>query len=221
MPQHIIVYSHGFGVRKDDRGLFTDIAASLRGATHAMFDYNHIDKTTDNLTVVPLDEQVATLKSEIEKAQSNNPGATIDLICHSQGCVVAALLAPQTIRKAIFIGPPAELSVESMVQIFKNRPGAHIDLQGTSHLTRADFTATDVPASYWKSIEGVDPIALYNAVSITVPLTIINAAKDEILGSQDFSGLSPRIHITTIDAGHNFEADSRQKLLATVSKELL
>ena len=102
MPMHIVIYSHGFGVRKDDRGLFTDIAAALPGATHRMFDYNRRDETTGNLTVAPLAEQVGMLRNQIEKARADTPGAIIDLICHSQGCIVAALLAPRDVRKTLF-----------------------------------------------------------------------------------------------------------------------
>jgi hypothetical protein len=46
MNKHIVIYSHGFGVRKDDRGLFTDIAATLPSAEHIMFDYNQVDEAT-------------------------------------------------------------------------------------------------------------------------------------------------------------------------------
>ena len=29
MKEHIVIFSHGFGVRKDDRGLFSDISGAL------------------------------------------------------------------------------------------------------------------------------------------------------------------------------------------------
>jgi hypothetical protein len=41
---HIVIFSHGFGVGKDDRGLFTDIADSLKNVESVMFDYNDIDE---------------------------------------------------------------------------------------------------------------------------------------------------------------------------------
>ncbi|HEV2402635.1 MAG TPA: hypothetical protein VGS08_00350 [Candidatus Saccharimonadales bacterium] len=218
-PKHLIIYSHGFGVRKDDRGLFTDIAAALPGYDHLMFDYNQVDEAMGNLTVASLNEQAEHLRQVTAETKQNHPDATIDLICHSQGCVVAALANPEGIRKAIFTAPPAQLSIDSMLQLFKDRPGSDINLQGVSRLKRADFSTTNVPAVYWQSIE-IDPIAHYNEFAKTVQLVLINATEDEIIGSQDFSELSSGIEVIEIATGHNFEGVTRQQLLTAITKEL-
>jgi hypothetical protein len=216
--KHIIIYSHGFGVRKDDRGLFTDIAASLPDAQHVMFDYNQLDEATSNLTVASLTKQAEKLGKVIADAKAAHPDATIDLICHSQGCVVAALLRPQGIHRTILAGPPAELSVEDMVRIFANRPGSEVNLHGVSLLKRADFSTTKVPPEYWKSIENIQPIALYNDLAKITKLVIINATEDEIIGSRDFGGLSPYVKVVKIKTGHNFEGDGRQQLIGVIKE---
>lgn len=218
--KHIIIYSHGFGVRKDDRGLFTDIATALPNAQHITFDYNRVDETTGNLTVAPLDKQAEKLRQVIAETRTNNSDSTIDLICHSQGCLVACLAKPEGIRKAIFTGPPAELSVDDMIRIFTSRPGSEIKLDGVSRLQRADFSVTTVPPDYWKSIENIEPTALYNVLAKTVPLTIINASEDEIIGSKDFGKLSSGIKVIEIKTGHNFEAEARQQLIGAIQQEL-
>lgn len=87
----IVLYSHGFGVKKDDSGLFTDIASSLDGFQHVMFDYNQINEQNNTLTVTPLHEQAEILKSQYDTLRNKYPEAIIDLVCHSQGCVVAGL----------------------------------------------------------------------------------------------------------------------------------
>ena len=56
---HVIIYSNGFGVRKEDRGLFTAIAKALPDAQHVMFDYNPIHDESNTLTVKPLDAHAA------------------------------------------------------------------------------------------------------------------------------------------------------------------
>lgn len=43
--KHFVVFSHGFGVCKDDRGLFPDIISGLAGVEPVLFDYNVIDDT--------------------------------------------------------------------------------------------------------------------------------------------------------------------------------
>jgi len=37
MPKHIVIFSHGFGVRKDSRGMFTDIAEALSPDTEKSY----------------------------------------------------------------------------------------------------------------------------------------------------------------------------------------
>lgn len=220
MKRHIVIYSHGFGVRKDDRGLFTDIAIALPDAQHIMFDYNQVDEATGNLTVAPLTEQAEKLGKVIADAKAANPDATIDLICHSQGCVVAGLLRPRGIHRTILTGPPAELSVDDMVRIFANRPGSEVDLNGMSLLKRADFSTTKVPPEYWKSIESIDPIALYNDLAKVTELVVINATEDEIIGSRSFSRLSSDTKVIELKTGHNFEGEGREELVDIVNQEV-
>jgi len=52
--KHIIVYSHGFGVDKTDRGLFSDISKHFPDAEHIMFDYNDLDSENNSMTINPL-----------------------------------------------------------------------------------------------------------------------------------------------------------------------
>lgn len=218
--KHIIIYSHGFGVRKDDRGLFTDIAASMSEAEHVMFDYNQADEAANTLTVAPLYAQADKLKRTIAETQAQNPDATIDLICHSQGCVAAALLKPQGIRKVIFIAPPATLSVQRMIKIFGSRPGSNIDTDGVSTLSRRDGSTTIVPKEYWDDIKNIQPIGLYNELAKQTRLTFINARQDEVLGNLDFSKLSSQAKVIELDANHDFTNEARSKLIDAITQEL-
>lgn len=218
--KHIIIYSHGFGVRKDDRGLFTDIAASMSEAEHVMFDYNQADEAANTLTVAPLYAQADKLKRTIAETQTQNPDATIDLICHSQGCVVAASLKPQGIRKIIFTAPPAELTVNDMRRIFGSRPGSHIDISDTSTLNRRDDSTTIVPKEYWDDIQNIQPIGLYNELAKQTRLTFINARQDEVIGNLDFSKLSSQAKVIELDANHDFTNEARSKLIDAITQEL-
>lgn len=220
MARQVVVYSHGFGVRKDDRGLFSDIAVALPEFEHVMFDYGEWDEERKELSVSSLTDQAKRLSRAIEKTKFKYTGSTIDLVCHSQGCVVAALLKPRGTHKIIFTGPPAHLSVDDMVQLFANRPGSQVHLNGVSRLKRADFSIINVPPEYWKSIENIDPVSLYNELSESSPLTVINATEDEIIGSKDFSKLSPNIKVIEISTGHNFEGEGREQLIEAITGEL-
>ena len=44
--KHIVIFSHGFGLKKDNHGLFTELAKMLsrHNIESVMFDYNEIDE---------------------------------------------------------------------------------------------------------------------------------------------------------------------------------
>jgi hypothetical protein len=64
--QHIIIYSHGFGTRKDDRGLLTDIAKALPLAESILFDYFEVDEIKKEMHICTIGEQVEKLKKIIK-----------------------------------------------------------------------------------------------------------------------------------------------------------
>lgn len=219
MSRHIVIFSHGFGVRKDSRGMSTDIAEALSpGTEKILFDYGQWDEATQTLTVLPINEQVKKMERVISETRNQNPDAIIDLICHSQGCVVAGLAKPKDIRKIVLIGPPAELNPKRFSKNFK-RPGTKIDFTGTSILARRDGSTTIAPKEYWESIRNLDPIPLYNKLAETAKVIAIHANQDEVIGSLDFSHLSPEIRQIHIDANHNFTNRARAELIEVIQPE--
>lgn len=219
MTKHVIVYSHGFGVRKDDRGLFTDIAASLPDAEHIMFDFNHVDEAANTMTVAPLTEQAEMLKQKVAEAQAANPDAIIDLVCHSQGCIVAAIANASGIRKTIFTAPPPDADVEEKIKRWRVRYGTQFTTDGTSYLERKDGSTTIVSPEYWTSLHDLDAQQLYNTLATSTKLVVITATEDEVLGEVIFDKLLPNTKIITMTTDHNFD-NTRGELTATVAKEL-
>lgn len=220
MSNHIIIYSHGFGVRKDDRGLFTDIAATLHGAQHILFDYNQADETTNTLTVAPLTKQAEKLRRVITDTQAANPEASIDLICHSQGCVVAAMVQPQGIHKVVFLAPPDHFAaVDQKIKKMLERPGTKLNNDGSTSYPRRDGSTTTIPKAYWDSRQGVNPMQLYRDLAGQTELTIVQADHDEVIGETDFSELKGTkvIHMNT---GHDYEGQYRDKVASLVAEEL-
>ncbi len=211
--KHIIIFSHGFGTRKDDRGLLTDIADGFSKTESILFDYNGVDETENILTVRLLSEQARMLNDVIEKARIDNPGAIIDVIGHSQGCLVIGIAKPNGIRKTIFVVPSLDKDIEHTINMFKERPGTEINLSGISKLARNDGTVTLVPSEFWVERKQSDPIPLYNELSYKTDLIIINAKQDEILGHSNIEGLDNRIKIMDIDGNHQFSGESRQVLI--------
>lgn len=220
MTKRVIIYSHGFGVRKDDRGLFTDIAASLPDAEHIMFDYNQIDEAANTMTVAPLTEQAEMLRRKVAEVRAANPDAVIDLVCHSQGCIVAAIANVPGIRKTIFTAPPPDADVEEKIKRWRVRYGTQFTTAGTSYLERKDGTTTIVPPKYWASLKDLDVQQLYNTLAASTKLVVITATDDEVLGEVVFDKLVPNIKIIEMATGHNFEGDARGELVNTITDEI-
>jgi hypothetical protein len=218
---HIVIFSHGFGVRKEDRGLFTAIAGSLPGAKNILFDYNPINEASNTLTAKPLDEQARKLRKVINSTRAEHPGAIIDLVCHSQGCVIAGLVKPRGIRKVIMLTPPDVISEDVVARQLAARTGTAIDVAVRTRLPRADGSTTVIHPEYWQSLAGIDPVKLYNKLARVTALRIMSARQDEVLGKVSFEGMDPGISHVTLDGNHNFDdEESRKRLLYILQKEL-
>ncbi|MFA6533665.1 MAG: hypothetical protein WCT37_00665 [Patescibacteria group bacterium] len=215
---HIVIFSHGFGVKKDDRGLLSDIAGALENTESRLFDYNEIDEVNNIITASPLSEQVKILQRVIEGAKQLNPGVIIDIICHSQGALAAALLAPIGIRKVIFLAPPLKIDIDHTIAMFNGRPGTVINFNGVSRLARRDGSLTLVPPEHWQELRKINPIDLYNNLAEKTELIIINAKQDEVLASGSSAALSDKIEVISLDGDHGFKGASREPLLEMLEK---
>jgi hypothetical protein len=219
---HIVIFSHGFGVRKEDRGLFTAISKALSDAESVLFNYNPINEKANTLTAKPLNEQARKLRKVINATRAEYPDAIIDLVCHSQGCVVAALLKPRGMRKIIMLTPPDDVSETTVAKQLGARMETAIDVTVRTRLSRSDGSTTVIHPEYWQSLASVEPVKLYNRLARFTALRIINARQDEVLGDVSFEGIDPGISLVTLEGGHNFEdEESRKRLLYILQKELV
>jgi hypothetical protein len=218
---HVVIFSHGFGVRKEDRGLFTAISQALPDAESVLFNYNPINEEANTLTAKPLDEQVRKLRKVINTARAEYPGAIIDLVCHSQGCVVAALLKPRDIRKIIMLTPPDDVNAATVASQLGARRETPIDTAVRTRLSRTDGSTTVIHPEYWQSLAGINPVKLYNRLARFTALRIINARQDDVLGEVKFEGINPGISLVTLDGNHNFEGEESRKLLLHILRKEL
>jgi surfactin synthase thioesterase subunit len=217
--KHIIIYSHGFGVERGARGMFTDIAAAFPDTEHVLFDYNIPNQEEHTLMVRPLSEQKDIFLAEIAQAKKRHPDSVIDIIAHSLGSVVAALAQSSGVRKTILLAPPLELASSSL-QRFAGRPGSIIDPDGLSRLARRDGSFTLVPAAFWKEREAIDPVRVYNSFSEKTELTVVLANQDDVVSAERMSSLSPKIRVIGIDGDHDFRNESRAVLVETLRQLL-
>lgn len=220
-PKHIIVYSHGFGVRKDDGGLLTDIAQSLPEVESVLFDYFKVDDDKRTLTMCSFSQQAAKLKEVLERTRQDNPEAIIDVIAHSQGTLIPALVDEINVRKVILLSPVLDMSLERTLKRYQNRPGTEINLNGMSKLGELYGYYRFVPAEYWEERQKLQVFKLYNDLAQQTEVIMIIAAQDEILEPVDTSGLDKKIRVILQNGSHNFGNQDRQPLIALLRSYIL
>ncbi len=211
--KHIIIFSHGFGVRKDDLGLFTDIAAAIPEIESILFDYYDFNEVNKTLTICPFSKQVKMLNDVISKTKELNPGAIIDLIGHSQGTVVAGLAEPDGIRKTIFLSPPFDMGLERTLKRYASKRGAIINLDGISKLPSQSGLVRIIPSEYWTERKAANAIKAYNRLSEKTELIMIEANQDQLLPKIEVKGLSPKIKLNPLDGDHDFYGKDRKHLI--------
>ncbi len=219
-----VVFSHGFGVRKDGGGggIFTDIAKGL-GAEYVpvMFDYNDLSEDGKIFHVYPFSHQARRLNEAIDEIRNREPDAVIDLVAHSQGCVVAALASPDGIRKAVFLAPPFVTDIRRSLARYEGKPGAVINLDDESRLPRTDGTVTFVSAEYWKERESLDYTALYEVFSTKTELYLVQAQNDEVLGDVDELPFAlSDMRVMSIPGTHDFTEPFREDMVRAVASLL-
>lgn len=220
VKKHIIIYSHGFGVRKDDLGLLTDIAANLPEAESILFDYFEIDEDKKLLYVCPFSSQVEKLNKIVDEVKKSNPMAIIDLIGHSQGTIVAAIARPDRIRRAILLAPSFDMSLERTLARYRSKPNVEINLEGMSIIPSSSGLTRIIPKEYWQERLAVKPFIEYSAFAQKTQIIAIEAKQDQLSPKVNLEELDSSIKVVAIDGNHNFDGADRSFLIKTI-KDLL
>lgn len=218
----ILVFVHGFGVRWDSRGMFTDIGQSLPDKWGSvMFDFYKIE--SKDVFVTSINEQVQRLSEVLEQLKFNYPDLKVHLLAHSQGCMITALLKPEIIGKVIFLAPPEKIAKKPKSQsesVFKERKVKKTE--SGLEITRRDGAKFFIPKLFTEQTLGVGLQKIILEFSKIQFINILSATQDESLGTVKFSLLrdSKNIELTTIDGDHNFTAQSRLELVKYVNQIL-
>lgn len=220
-PQ-MVVFSHGFGVSKDSRGLFMSIAQSLpRGWGYVMFDYDSYDTATNQTHVTAMPERIERLKAALDWTRQQAGVEQVHIIAHSLGCMVAAQLAPEQIGKLILLAPPLVMG-SRFEEIYTKRAGAKHEGH-TWLLPRSDGSTTVVDDQPFADMVSIDAEGELTKLAMFRPYSLILASADEILPDADYTDLlvQPSVNGMGIDgADHNFGGASRAELLRLVDEQL-
>ena len=220
LAPRMVVFSHGFGVRRDARGMFTDIVENLpEGFGFVLFEYNMPEG--DKLRLTSLSDQVARLKWVIAWARRQPGVESIAIVAHSKGCTVTALAQPDNVDGVIMLAPPLHVGSGTRT-MFTTRPGA-VRQGDTWSIPRSDGTTSLVDEAVFEEMATVDGEKVVIDYAQIQPLHVVAAGDDRILPNQDYSRVAayPGATLDVINgASHDFADAARQPLVRLVSKYL-
>ena len=85
----VIIFSHGFGVDRHARGMFDQIKDQLKSeGVVILFDYSEVNHQKKETRTPSLTTQVEMLDEVLKYARKTFKPKEIDVVGHSQGCLV-------------------------------------------------------------------------------------------------------------------------------------
>lgn len=219
----MVVFSHGFGVKRDDRGLFTDLAERLKkDRLVVLFDYDKVDGY-GNTSTKSLGEQAEKLREVIEYTRGQFKPEVVDVVAHSLGCVVVGLVSPNDINKAVLIAGPITPFGQKMKDYFSRRKDTTINEEGISTISRSDGTLTLVPSEYWEEASKINPGELYLNLAKKTAAYFVRAKQDQVVSEDDYSEIkiSKAINYIELDGDHDFTGSFRKPWLKKMVKILM
>jgi pimeloyl-ACP methyl ester carboxylesterase len=218
----VLIFSHGFGVKRDSRGMFIELAKLLeKSFLVVLFDY--VDVNSDrSTTAYSFSEQAKKLQGVIEYVRKRFGPKEIDIVAHSQGCVVVGLVSPANISKIVFVAGPTSAPGPKMKDYFSQRKDTKINEKGMSRIKRSNGTITLVPSKYWKEASKVSPASMYQKLSEQSKVYFIRALQDQVVVGEDYSPLkeNKKIEYIELNGNHDFEGKDRKPWLDKVNSIL-
>jgi pimeloyl-ACP methyl ester carboxylesterase len=202
-----VIMVHGFGVKRDSRRLFTDVENVISDkvlSVRAEFS----DVLTNGTETLPFSVQAERLKVVLEYVKKRFGNKKIVLVGHSQGNLVIAAAKPAGVS-VFLLAPPAEFEKFTQSAGWK-KPDSHLDISGTSILSRSDLQI-EVGPEFWAEFISTDPSRAYSELAADNQVEFIVPGNDAELGSDNLP--TEITHTQIPSASHDFGGSSRELLI--------
>lgn len=214
----IIIFVHGFGVRYDSRGMFTDIKQSLpKNFGSIMFDFNKVSDKDVYLSSIT--EQVKLLRGIIENAKTDFPDIKLNVVAHSMGCIITSLAGLNIDGQVIFLAPPDNFGDDRLESYFRQYEGA-TEQDSILVVPRKDGSISHIPLEFFKEMATIKPLDTMVQFAKKKQITVFQTTRDEVIGETNYGELLDITQIERISADHNFTGKQRQVLIEKVTQLL-
>lgn len=197
---------HGFrGIRLDFRGM---------GKSEGLIEDGTYSKYVDDIACV-----LTWARKEF--------GGEFNIVAHSMGCSVVALLCPDDIARTVMTGIPSsdtEFRIAHTKERTLKRPGGVWDEQGISIAINRDGAVRRTGPGFWKELRQFDAIKATTAFAAKTKLLIIRPEQDDVVpdvGIKEYAAISG-LEFITLPGDHRFsKPDDRKGLMAKIIEFLI
>ncbi len=218
-----IIFIHGFGVKKGFAHMFANISRPLEEneVESVVFDLNKLDDD-GNIHVNPFSKQIEIIKEVFDKVtEDNSEGDIIDLVCHSQGCLVAAMADLPGIRKTIFLAPATENDNQKSLKYFSQNPKTIINPEGESRIAKRNGKSIVIPKEFFEEKAKVSVEEIYKEYTRKNNCVIFKANQDQVVSNENLKNLFEGSKVVELDGNHSFDGEARFEIVDSISRELL
>lgn len=219
----IIIFVHGKGTDKHEKGMFDDLANSLiDDFLLVRFDFSGCGKSEGREEDICYSKGESDLKDVVNYVRKNY-SKKIYILAQSMGCLVTALLCPEGVEKIILTGIPntdADFMVKRVTKRILDNGGS-VDEQGMSIYHRSNGATQKIGPKYWKDLREIRPIEIVSRLATQTKLTIIHPAQDDVVGNEFIEEYKTTrgANFIEMNGNHNFsKTEDRQKLLELVKE---
>ena len=206
-----IVFSHGFGVARDARGLFTDIEQDYFSEYACVrFDYaTHLEN--GDTKIGSFQTMKDTLEAVIVRTQELYSPLTLHVIAHSLGGLVAMTQTDQFDGHAIMLAPSVTPVGSKLQNYFLEKEGTTVNVDGVMIAKRSDGTSTYISGNFWKELGVYAPLEVY--ANVASDLHVLQAKQDEIITNHpELIKKIPQVIFSEINGNHDFTGESRMQV---------
>lgn len=227
LAKTVVVFNHGFGTDKHERGLFDSIVGKLTeelgDSSFVRFSYAGYGKSggsQEEKTINTMAEDLCSVWQYVVKNKAKE--AIIKTISFSMGNNVLSKALSKSdidIETMICVNPAAFTSGEQGKTKWSGRPGAKIDDKGILHIPRADGSVTKIGQSFWDSLNPaiykenlIKASEKYNSI-------LIRATDDHVVENVEVAKL-PFKKVFEIRGDHNFSKSEDLTMFLTKITEI-
>jgi hypothetical protein len=216
----VLLFSHGFGIRKDNIGLFTFLSERFQGLGYetVLFDYYDYNEETKEVYTVPFSKQAEILQKQLNIIKEQHPDKEINIIAHSQGCIIPTLCDVTGVSRVVGISPFFLTDKSAVFNRYSARSGSVTDFDNISRRKHSDGTTTVIHPEYWTERFNTHVEDLYNDLALKTKLTLICGMKDEIMKDIDLRKFKYTRIINT-ESNHDFTLEYREMLYKILLQE--